>query len=48
MEDVDTSTRFESPHYVDYDDLLEHVVQDDHELLYLDAYLREVLAEYAI
>lgn len=48
MEDVDTSIDFESPHHVDYDDLLEHIVQDDHELLYLDTYLRETLTEDSI
>ena len=42
---MDTNTQFESPHHVDYDDMLEHVIQDDHELLYLDTYLREVFSE---
>ena len=44
MEEMDTNARFESPHHVDYDDLLEHVIQGDHELLYLDTYLREAFA----
>ncbi|MDL2320576.1 hypothetical protein LJC45_05545 [Alistipes sp. OttesenSCG-928-B03] len=44
MDDMDTYSEFESPHHVDYDALLEHVVQNDHELLYLDTYLRECFA----
>lgn len=45
MEDIDTTLSFESPHHIDYDDLVEHVVKGDHELLYLDTYLRDMLTE---
>ena len=46
MENVDTDTMTVSPHYhIDYDDLLEHVIQGEHDLLYLDTYLREALAQ---
>ncbi len=45
MEDIDTILPLESPHHIDYDDLVEHVVQGDHELLYLDTFLRDALAE---
>jgi len=34
-----------SHHHIDYDDLLEHVIQGEHDLLYLDAYLREALTQ---
>lgn len=44
MEEMDTNVQFESPHHIDYDDMLEHVIQGDHELLYLDTYMREVLS----
>lgn len=45
MEEMDTREEFESPHYIDYDDMLEHVIQGDHQLLYLDTYLREAFAQ---
>ncbi len=42
MEEIDTIMPLESHHHIDYDDMLEHVIQDDHELLYLDTYLRDM------
>ncbi len=45
MEDIDTVQPLDSPHHIDYDDLVEHVIQGDHELLYLDAYLRDAFTE---
>ena len=45
MEDIDTTQPCESPHHIDYDDMVEHICQGDHELLYLDTYLRDMLAE---
>lgn len=45
MEEMDTNTlKFDSPYHIDYDDLLEHVIQNDHELLYLDTYLHDVFS----
>lgn len=45
MEELDANSDLESLHHIDYDILLDHVVQDDPELLYLDTYLREILGE---
>ena len=45
MDELDTNFEFESLHNLDYDLMREHVVQDDHELLYLDTYLRDTLGE---
>jgi hypothetical protein len=45
MKDLDLSADYETPHDADYDQLLEHIVGDDHELLRLDALMREVLGK---
>jgi hypothetical protein len=45
MKDLDLSADYETSHDADYDQLLEHIVGDDHELLRLDALLHEVLGK---
>lgn len=42
MKDFDMATDYESPHNQDYDQLLEHIIGDDHELLRLDAIMQEI------
>ncbi len=44
MKDLDLAPDYESPHDHDYDQLLEYIIGDDHELLRLDAIMREVFA----
>lgn len=44
MRDTETLDERESIYHMDYDDLLEHIVAGDHELLHLDALLREAYA----
>lgn len=41
MREIDTIDELESLHHMDYDDLLEHIIAGDHELLHLDTLLRE-------
>lgn len=47
MMDTDVLEEVESMHHMDYDDMLEHVVAGDHELLHLDTLLRETYQEPA-
>lgn len=44
MKANESADGYVSPHDMDYDDLLTHIVMGDHELLHLDAVLREHLA----
>ena len=43
MVEFDTVDQTGSEHDAEHELLLNHVVQDDHELLYLDTYLSEFL-----
>jgi hypothetical protein len=44
MEELDTLPEMESAHHLDYEDMIEHVVGEEHELLYMDTWLREAFA----
>ncbi len=48
MKDIDSATDYDSPHNQDYDELLEHIIGDDHELLRLDALMREIFTRDTI
>jgi hypothetical protein len=46
MKERDFTDGYESPHDMDYDHLLEHIVMGDHEILRLDAALRDAFSAW--